>query len=320
MFGRASHQLVELQARRAVARRVAALGHQQREPDVGLGEVRDRRVSQLMQRPPARRCAEQLLRAAVGQPRPPRHRTQIRGRRHPRWRRPAIRQEQRATRPPRDQTRQQSRGAGLQVQPLDIAGLGPHASALVLQLEILDVQRQHLPGPRRGLIQQPPQRLLAHRDVITTPEPLELHERDRPRPVRRLPPTRQHIGKRLAHPSLTRAESRERAQGRDVTIPRRRRATTPRPDCRPLELLPGHPPKRALRPKVAAKPTKRLRVGTATGGREIGLGEERVDGLREARGLLPRRAQPPARPPPRTHRRECVVITGCGGDASADGR
>jgi hypothetical protein len=206
------------------------------------------------------------------------------------------------------------------MQPLDIAALGAHASALVLQLQVLDVQRQHLPGPRRGLIQQPPQRLLAHGNVITAPEPLELRKRDRPRPIRRLPPTRQHIGQRLAHPALTSAESRERTQGRHVTIPRRGRATTPRPDCRPLELLPRHPMKRALRPKVAPKPTKRLRVGAATGGRKTGLSEERVDGVGEARGLLSRRAQPPARPTPRAHRRECVIATGRRDDASADRR
>ena len=47
-------------------RRVAALGHQQRHPNIGLGHVRDRRVAQLMQRPPTRRRAEQLLRGVWG--------------------------------------------------------------------------------------------------------------------------------------------------------------------------------------------------------------------------------------------------------------
>jgi hypothetical protein len=51
--------------KRVVQARVAAFGHQQREPDVGLGEMRDRRVAQLMQRPPARRRFEQLLSAPV---------------------------------------------------------------------------------------------------------------------------------------------------------------------------------------------------------------------------------------------------------------
>jgi hypothetical protein len=54
--------------------------------------------------------------------------------------------------------------------------------------------------------------------------------------------------------------------------------------------------------------------------REVGLSEERVDGRNEPRRLLLRRAQPPTRPPPCGHRRECVVGTGCEGDAAADGR
>lgn len=48
---------------------VAALGHQQRQADVGLGEVGERGVAQLVQRPAAGRLAEELLRAPVGQAR-----------------------------------------------------------------------------------------------------------------------------------------------------------------------------------------------------------------------------------------------------------
>jgi hypothetical protein len=66
-------------------------------------------------------------------------------------------------------------------------------------------------------------------DAALRREELELHEPDRPRPIRRLTPTRQHIGKRFGHPALAGAERRERPQRRDVTIPRRRRAPAPRP-------------------------------------------------------------------------------------------
>jgi hypothetical protein len=183
-----------------------------------------------------------------------------------------------------------------------------------------DVQRQDLARPRRGLIQQPPQRLLAHRNVITPPEALELHERDRPRPIRRLTPTRQHIGKRFGHPALAGAERRERPQRREVTIPRRRRAPTPRPDSGPLQLATGDPFQRTLGSELAPKAAERLRIGASAREREIGLSEERIDGLSKGRRLLPRRTQPPTRPPRRAHRRECVIFTGPGGVASASGR
>jgi hypothetical protein len=48
---------------------VTALGHQQRQRNVGLGEVGERRVAQLVQRPAAGRLSEELLGPAIGQPR-----------------------------------------------------------------------------------------------------------------------------------------------------------------------------------------------------------------------------------------------------------
>ena len=154
----------------------------------------------------------------------------------------------------------------------------------------------------------------------SAPEPLELQERDRPRPIRRLTPTRQHIRKRFGHPALAGAERRERPQRRDVTIPRRRRAPAPRPDGGPLQLATGDPLQRTLGSELAPQAAERLRIGASAREREIGLNEKRIDGLSKGRRLLPRRTQPPTRPPRRAHRRECVIFTDLGGGLSVGRR
>ena len=272
-----------------------------------------------MQRPPARRRLEHLLGTPVGQPRSPRHRAQVRGCRHPGRCWPAIGQEQRAARPTRDHARQQPRGPGLQVQPLDIAALGPRPSTLVLKLQILDVQRQNLAGPRRGFIEQPPQRLLADRDVVAAPEPLKLRERDRSRAVRWFTSTGQHVGQRLGDPAPAGAERRERPQGREVTIPRRGCTAAPRIDDRPLELASGDPLQWAVGPELTLEATKCLRIGASARVREVGLSEECVDRLDERRRLFPRWAQPPTRPARGAHRRECVIDTPWAERADPDG-
>ena len=60
------------------------------------------------------------------------------------------------------------------MQPFDVAAFGAHAGALVLEVDVLDVQRKDLLCAGGGLIQQSPQRFLAHRDVVSAPEPVEL--------------------------------------------------------------------------------------------------------------------------------------------------
>jgi len=62
------------------------------------------------------------------------------------------------------------------MQPVSVAALGAHPHALVLQLQVLDIDRQRLAGPGGRLIQQPPQRLLPHANVLTAPQPLQLGE------------------------------------------------------------------------------------------------------------------------------------------------
>ena len=94
-----------------------------------------------------------------------------------------------------------------------------------------------------------------------------------------------------------------------MTIPRRRRARAPCPDDCLLKLTAGDPLQRTLRPELAPKPAERLRVGPSARVGEVGLSEERVDSLSKGRRLLLPRAQPATRPPPRGHRRECVMFT-----------
>ncbi|HEY5199060.1 MAG TPA: TniQ family protein [Solirubrobacteraceae bacterium] len=52
-----------------------------------------------------------------------------------------------------------------QERTLDVAALAAHDGATVLEIDVLDVQREDLRGARRGLVKQAPQRLLANGDV-----------------------------------------------------------------------------------------------------------------------------------------------------------
>ena len=105
-----------------------------------------------------------------------------------------------------------------------------------------------------------------------------------------------------------------------MTIPRRRRAPTPSSDDGLLELTAEDPLQRPVVPELTLHAAERLGVGAPARIREIGLSEERIDRLDERRRLLPCGTQPAAGSPRRTHRRECVIFTGPGGDAGADER
>ena len=66
---------------------------------------------------------------------------------------------------------------GPEEQPVRVAALRSRAGALARDVEILDVEAQHLVGACRRLVQQPRQRALAQRDVTTFPRPLEARQR-----------------------------------------------------------------------------------------------------------------------------------------------
>ena len=162
--------------------------------------------------------------------------------------------------------------------------LGDRAGALVLEVEIFDVQRQHLASPRRSLVQQPPQRLLAHRDVVATPQPLELGVRDRPGPVGGLAPARQGLGERLGHPAAAHTERRERAHRGHMAFhvagaQPPHASTTARSSSRPVIHSNGR-----SGPSSCPSPTERLSVGATARGRELGLGEKPSAGSRRVGG------------------------------------
>ena len=56
-------------------------------------------------------------------------------------------------------------GAGAPVHPFGLAAFGADGRSAVGEVELLDVEREDLGGARGGLIQHPPQRLLAQRDL-----------------------------------------------------------------------------------------------------------------------------------------------------------
>jgi len=51
------------------------------------------------------------------------------------------------------------------VQQLDVAALAAHDRAAILEVDVLNVQREDFRRARRGLVKQPPQRLLTDRYV-----------------------------------------------------------------------------------------------------------------------------------------------------------
>lgn len=87
-----------------------------------------------------------------------------------------ARQEHRAGTAAGDQARQQPRAPGPEEQLVRVAALRSRAGTLACDVDLLDVQAQHLVCARRRLKQQPPQRALAQRDVVTFPQPLERSE------------------------------------------------------------------------------------------------------------------------------------------------
>jgi len=163
--------------------------------------------------------------------------------------------------------------------------------ALVLEVQILDVERQHFLRASGTLIKQPPEGFLAHRDVVASPEPIELRVRDRLGPVGRLAAALKPVGERRGLPAASAAERRERAQRCDVPVPCGRRRLTPRLERGAFELPGADAIKRPLDAKRLLEPAERLCVGAAARRREVRLGEERVDRVGQWRGWSARRPQ-----------------------------
>lgn len=121
---------------------VAGLGLELGGAAASDGQVLERGVPQLMQRPAllvriegGGRLLEQVLGARVGQPAPPGDGADVRG-----GRGAAPGEEQRSRGAAAQQAGQEACGAGGPVDVLDRAALGDDAGAPELQIEVLDVE------------------------------------------------------------------------------------------------------------------------------------------------------------------------------------
>jgi hypothetical protein len=225
-----------------------------------------------MQRP-AGLVDEQLRGAAVGQPRAAGERADVAGGRSSGRARAQARQEHRAGATGGDQAWQQPGAARAEEQPVDITALRACAGALGGDVEVLDVQAQDLVGAGGGLVQHAPERAFAQVDVAALPQPLEARSGDAAGVVVLLGAALEgDVAVDLENPGAL-AVARERADGRDVAVPCRRRCVMPAlfddagearaGDRRVAELVLEH--------------GERLAVLRARRGREVGLRQERVD-------------------------------------------
>jgi len=168
------------------------------------------------------------------------------------------------------------------VQEVDVAALAAHDGAAVVAVDVLDVEREGLRGACGGLVQQSPQRLLAHRDVVASPQAFELVVRDRAGPVRWLATTfdaHRDIG---GQPVVALAEADEGAGGRDVAVPRGGRARSPCSEQHDGEQLGVQLDEQAIIADVGRDPVQSLAVGTLALNCQISAGEERRNRVPES--------------------------------------
>jgi hypothetical protein len=71
-----------------------------------------------------------------------------------------------------DEAGQQVRGAGAPANPFGVAALGTDRGTAGVQVEVFDVQRQHLAGAGGGLVEHPPQGLFPQRHVTAGQQPV----------------------------------------------------------------------------------------------------------------------------------------------------
>jgi hypothetical protein len=113
---------------------------------------------------PAGCFLEQCLGVRVGQPGAAAGRVDVAGRQLDAG--AAIGEEHRAGLAAVQQARQQPGRAGLPDDPVGGTALAADAGPAVRQVQVFHVQGEHLGGPRRGLVQQAPERPLAQADAL----------------------------------------------------------------------------------------------------------------------------------------------------------
>jgi hypothetical protein len=91
--------------------------------------------------------------------------------------RATVSQEHRAAVAPSDQAGDEASACGLEVEPFEVAALGAHSGAAVVEVEILDVDPEDLAGAAGGLVQEPPEGSLPQREATAREYSLELRWR-----------------------------------------------------------------------------------------------------------------------------------------------
>jgi len=192
--------------------------------------------------------------------------------------------------------------------PADLAGDAPfadHHRRLGVEVEIGNVEAEQLVGSRRGVvIGQPPEGLLSKRDVVSTPEGVELVGGDHP-----------GVGVGADHPALeagrwigraigpeealTATEGEEGAQRGTVEVPRRRCGPPVVVGEEAAEVLPGDLWEGSLRAEVSGETRQRGPIDGPRAGTQVPGREERVCCFFEDDGLS-------SRPLPR-YRSQCSL-------------
>ena len=147
-----------------------------------------------------------------------------RGQRHPG---PPLGDEHRAGLAALQQPGQQAGGAGLPHDHVDRAALAADAGAPVGQVEVVGVERQDLGRPGRGLVEHPPERPLAQRDVLAGEQLADLGAGQRAGPVGPRLAADEQPGWVRADPPLALPVGGRRAQGVQRDVPCGRGALAP---------------------------------------------------------------------------------------------
>ena len=160
---------------------MAGAGHQHRRPGAVLGVVGQRGVPELVQGRAAGGLLEQGLGLLVGQPGPAGGVEVGRGQLHPGL---ALGEEHRAGLAALEQPGQEPGRAGLPDDDVDRAAFAADPGPPVGQVQVLDVEREHLGRAGGGLVQHPPQGALAEADVLAGEQLLDLGAGQGPGAVR----------------------------------------------------------------------------------------------------------------------------------------
>ena len=205
-------------------RGVAGAGHQHRRPGAVLGVVGQRGVPELVQGRAAGGLREQRLGLLVAEPGAAVLVQVGRGELHPGL---PLGHEHRAGLAAFEQARQQPGGAGLPDDDVDGAALAADPARAVRQVQVLDVEREHLGRPGGGLVQHPPERPLAQADVLAGEQLVDLAAGQGAGAVGPRLAALEHPGRVGGEPALPLPVRRGGPDGIEGDVPRGRRPVGP---------------------------------------------------------------------------------------------